>query len=153
MAGDHHDGRADSLKRRPKPGNWKLRGTIQSVFSDFVEKRERPFTEAPIRLKHFLKRWIDRLVGLELAPPIEQRLPVFDWVGSATKNLMQSTFNDGDMPGNPHRMIASPRTGLHEWIGRHVFQRLHAMIAELKCHPNCIDCFHRSPSFVKLVKS
>src|SRR4051795_2855665 len=84
MAGDNHDGRTDSLKRRAKPGNWELRRKIQTVFSDLIQERKSFFAQTLVSLQHFRKRRIGRFVGLEIAAPIEQRLPMFDRVWNAT---------------------------------------------------------------------
>jgi hypothetical protein len=64
------------------------------------------------------------------------------------EHLLQTTLDDRQVPGDPHRLIASSWPGAYERTILHPAKLLHAHIAELQCNPNGVQCLHRftSPS-------
>ena len=63
-------------------------------------------------------------------------------IGRPVQHLVQAALDDRQVPGNPHRVIASPGPGAEERSILHPAQVRHAHIAELQDNPNGVQCLH-----------
>lgn len=109
MAGDGDDERVTHRLEPDEPRRLRFRRLIQAVLAHLVEERMRLPPQTLELLNDFLERRVSRGVVDRLAAPVEQRLPLVGRIGRAVQHLLQSALDDLQVPGNPHRVIASPQ--------------------------------------------
>src|SRR4051794_10324681 len=108
VAGDDDD----RLPRRLEPAEPRrlaLRRLIQALLADLVEERVRLGPQLFELLHDFVERRVVCGVIGGLAAPVEQRLPVVDRIGRPVQHLVQAALDHRQVPGNPHRVISTPR--------------------------------------------
>ena len=86
MARDHEDCRAYRLK--PAEAWWLTFGRlIQALLANFFQKRVSLLSQSLEGLQYLVEWRIERSVIDRLASPVEQRLPMFDWIGRPAKQV------------------------------------------------------------------